>query len=97
MSKNVVGGMDFTHRAIPNPVSSLFLTQFASEHGLASDPDLRHSLRADEGSLVTHITSIFDSKAAEHDVLNLEGDSAQCFLDVIQDVRPVSFKSSFVN
>jgi hypothetical protein len=45
---------------------------------------------------VTHITSIFNSKAAEHDVLSLEGDSAQCFLDVIQDVS-VSIKSSFVN
>ncbi|KAJ7349716.1 hypothetical protein DFH08DRAFT_807067 [Mycena albidolilacea] len=41
-----------------------------------------HSLRADEGGLVTHITSIFDSKAAEHDVLSLEGASAQCFLNV---------------
>ncbi|KAJ7748023.1 kinase-like domain-containing protein [Mycena metata] len=67
------------------------LLEFASEHGLASDPDLRHSLRADEGSLVTHITSIFDSKAAEHDVLNLEGDSAQCFLDVIQDALDRGF------
>ncbi|KAJ7730201.1 kinase-like domain-containing protein, partial [Mycena metata] len=67
------------------------LLEFASEHGLTTDPDLRHSLRADEGNLVTHITSIFDSKAAEHDVLNLEGDSAQCFLDVIQDALDRGF------
>jgi hypothetical protein len=46
---------------------------------------------------VTHITSIFDSKAAEHGALSLEGDSAQCFLDVIQEVSRVSIKSSLFN
>ncbi|KAJ7508306.1 kinase-like domain-containing protein, partial [Mycena galericulata] len=56
-----------------------------------NDPDLRHSLRIDEGGLVTHITSIFDSKAAEHEVLSLDGDAAQCFLDVIQDALDRGF------
>ena len=63
-----------------------FRAQLAAELHLTDEPNLRHSMRADEAELVTHVISILDSKTAEKIVLSLEGDAAQFFIDVVQDV-----------
>ncbi|KAJ7133061.1 kinase-like domain-containing protein [Mycena epipterygia] len=67
------------------------LLKLCSELGLTNDPNLRHALRADEEQIITHIMSIFDSKAIENDVLSLKGDSAQHVLDVVQDALDRGF------
>ncbi|KAF8155160.1 ankyrin repeat-containing domain protein [Mycena galopus ATCC 62051] len=59
--------------------------------GLTDELNLRYSLRADEAELVTHVISILDSKDAKEAVLSLEGDAAQCFIDVVQDILDRSF------
>ncbi|KAJ7619455.1 hypothetical protein FB45DRAFT_701886, partial [Roridomyces roridus] len=45
----------------------------------------RNALQLDERRIATHLKTIFDSRYAEGLVLVLKGESAQCFLDVIQD------------
>ncbi|KAF8175252.1 kinase-like domain-containing protein [Mycena galopus ATCC 62051] len=67
------------------------LLDLAGELGLTDEPNLRYSLRADEAELVTHVISILDSKDAKEAVLSLEGDAAQCFIDVVQDILDRSF------
>ncbi|KAJ7490138.1 kinase-like domain-containing protein [Mycena galericulata] len=61
------------------------LLKLASKLGLTNDPSFRNALHTDEERIATHLVSIFLSKSAEEVVLNLEGESAQCFLDVVQD------------
>ncbi|KAJ7817850.1 hypothetical protein B0H14DRAFT_2263035, partial [Mycena olivaceomarginata] len=51
---------------------------------------LRTALRADEEGIAASIVSILDSESAQEGVLSLEGDSAQCFLDVVQDARALN-------
>jgi hypothetical protein len=53
---------------------------------LADNPEFRIALRTDEGRIATHLVSIFNSKSDEEEVLRLDGDSAQNFLDVVQEV-----------
>ncbi|KAF8145715.1 kinase-like domain-containing protein [Mycena galopus ATCC 62051] len=67
------------------------LLDLAGELGLTDEPNLRHSLRTDEAELVPHVISILDSKDAKEAVLSLEGDAAQCFIDVVQDILDRSF------
>ncbi|KAJ7770552.1 kinase-like domain-containing protein [Mycena metata] len=62
------------------------LLELAAEFGLREDPNLRHSLRADEAELVSHVVKILDSKAQETVVLSLVGNAAQSFIDVVQDI-----------
>ncbi|KAF7331196.1 Kinase-like protein [Mycena sanguinolenta] len=52
---------------------------------LSNDPDFRTAIRRDEERLASLLVSIFSSKSDEQAVLRLEGDSAQFFLDVIQE------------
>ncbi|KAF8169194.1 hypothetical protein K438DRAFT_1538448, partial [Mycena galopus ATCC 62051] len=52
---------------------------------------LRTAMRADEERIATFLVSIFSSKAEEETVLRLEGDSAQHFLDVVQEMLDRGF------
>ncbi|KAJ7619439.1 kinase-like domain-containing protein [Roridomyces roridus] len=61
------------------------LLQLSSEIGLANNSDWRNALQLDERRIATHLETIFSSKSAEGPVLVLKGESAQCFLDVVQD------------
>ncbi|KAF8169191.1 kinase-like domain-containing protein [Mycena galopus ATCC 62051] len=58
---------------------------------LGNDPGLRTAMRADEERIATFLVSIFSSKAEEETVLRLEGDSAQHFLDVVQEMLDRGF------
>ncbi|KAF8150317.1 kinase-like domain-containing protein [Mycena galopus ATCC 62051] len=53
---------------------------------LANHPDLRIAMRADEEQIATFLVSIFSSQSDKETVLRLEGDSAQHFMDVVQEV-----------
>ncbi|KAJ6457350.1 hypothetical protein C8R45DRAFT_778408, partial [Mycena sanguinolenta] len=59
----------------------------SADLGLASTSgsNLRKALSKDGERIVTLLVSIFTSKPLEEAVLRLEGDSAQCFLDVVQN------------
>ncbi|KAJ6560238.1 hypothetical protein B0H19DRAFT_1027892 [Mycena capillaripes] len=78
-AENVVNGIvaSSEHRKI--------LLELISKLGLANDLGLRTALRADEVRIAGLIMSILDSKFAKEAVLSLEGDSAQCLLDIVQD------------
>ncbi|KAJ7717076.1 kinase-like domain-containing protein [Mycena maculata] len=65
--------------------------QLSSDLGLANDPDLRSALHADEEAISQHLALILDSKSQEEAVLCLDGDSAQSFLDVVQDILDRGF------
>ncbi|KAJ7762210.1 kinase-like domain-containing protein [Mycena metata] len=67
------------------------LLEVASQLGLASDLNLRTALGADEGRLVTFLVFILDTKSMEDSILMLEDDSAQCFMDVVQEVLDKGF------
>jgi hypothetical protein len=51
-----------------------------------NDPKLREALREDEKRISEHLALILNSKSAKADVLKLDGDFAQSFLDVVQNV-----------
>ncbi|KAF7373372.1 Kinase-like protein [Mycena sanguinolenta] len=61
------------------------LLELSTKLGLVNHPQLRTALRADEERIATFLVSIFSSKSAQQAVLRLEGDSAQHFLDVVQE------------
>ncbi|KAJ7160764.1 kinase-like domain-containing protein [Mycena filopes] len=61
------------------------LLELSSKFGLANNQDFRIALHTDDKQIAEHLVSIFKSKSAEDAVLRLEGDSAQYFLDVVQD------------
>ncbi|KAF7340963.1 Kinase-like protein [Mycena sanguinolenta] len=67
------------------------LLELSGDLGLTSDSKLRMALRKDEERIATFLVSIFASKSLENDVLRLEGDSAQCFLDVVQNTLDKGF------
>ncbi|KAJ7778493.1 kinase-like domain-containing protein [Mycena metata] len=69
----------------------LIPAQLSSELNLGDDPGLRTALRADDERIAAHILPILDSKEAQYRVLNLDPESAQSFLDVIQDVLDRGF------
>ncbi|KAJ6476265.1 kinase-like domain-containing protein [Mycena sanguinolenta] len=58
---------------------------------LTNDPNLRTAIRADEERIATYLVSILSSKSDEETVLRLEGDSAQHFLDVVQETLDRGF------
>ncbi|KAJ7788554.1 kinase-like domain-containing protein [Mycena olivaceomarginata] len=60
------------------------LLELSSKLGLEKDSNLRAALRKDGERITTLLLSIFTSKSLEAAVLRLEGDHAQCFLDVVQ-------------
>ncbi|KAJ6474388.1 kinase-like domain-containing protein [Mycena vulgaris] len=63
------------------------LLQFANELGISGDDErLRDALRKDEEQIANFIWVILSSDTERAAVLRLEGDSAQYFLDVVQDV-----------
>ncbi|KAJ7719635.1 hypothetical protein DFH07DRAFT_707159, partial [Mycena maculata] len=61
------------------------------ELGLANDPNLRSAFHADEERIAGLLASIFNSKSEEDAALRLEGDSAQSFLDVVQETLDRGF------
>ncbi|KAF7356488.1 Kinase-like protein [Mycena venus] len=61
------------------------LLELAMELGLSNDPNLRTALRIDEKRIASLLMFIFNTKSEEAAVLRLEDDSAQHFLDVVQD------------
>ncbi|KAJ7468550.1 kinase-like domain-containing protein [Mycena latifolia] len=61
------------------------LLELSAELGLADDSNLLNTLRADEERIVMHLVSIFNSREAEDAVLRLKGNSAQAFLDIVQE------------
>jgi hypothetical protein len=61
-------------------------TQISTQLNLTNDPKFRAALRADEEGIATILVSIFNSEPDEETVLRLEGDLAQYFLDVVQEV-----------
>ncbi|KAJ7248623.1 kinase-like domain-containing protein, partial [Mycena haematopus] len=60
--------------------------QLSTRLELGNDPSLRTALRADEERIATLLVSILNSRSDEETVLRLEGDSAQYFLDVVQEI-----------
>jgi hypothetical protein len=69
-------------------------TQLSADLGLTNDPKLRGAIRADDERTAALLVSTFASNPAEEAVLCLEGDSAQHFLDVVQDVG-ISYLCNF--
>ncbi|KAJ6476297.1 kinase-like domain-containing protein [Mycena sanguinolenta] len=69
----------------------LIATQLANKLELTNDPGLRTALRRDEEQMTTLLVSILNSKSDEERVLRLEGDSAQHFLDVVQETLDSGF------
>ncbi|KAF7326855.1 Kinase-like protein [Mycena venus] len=67
------------------------LLELSTKMGLANDPKLRTALRVDEERIATILVSILNSKSDEEALLRLEGDSAQHFLDVVQDALDRGF------
>ncbi|KAJ6476179.1 kinase-like domain-containing protein, partial [Mycena sanguinolenta] len=65
--------------------------QLSAELGLANDPRLRTALRTDDQRIAALLESIFNSGPDKAAVLRLEGDSAQYFLDVVQDCLDKGF------
>ncbi|KAJ7646740.1 hypothetical protein FB45DRAFT_180933 [Roridomyces roridus] len=61
------------------------LLELASKLDTSNALALLDALHRDEQRLAALLISIFDSEAEEDVVLRLEGDSAQSFLDVVQD------------
>ncbi|KAJ7721128.1 hypothetical protein B0H16DRAFT_1896611 [Mycena metata] len=67
------------------------LLELCSQLGLANDPTLRTALRTDGEQLAAHSVSMFESNSLETAVLGLEGDSAQRFMDAVQDALDKGF------
>ncbi|KAF8183723.1 kinase-like domain-containing protein [Mycena galopus ATCC 62051] len=65
--------------------------ELSNELELTNDPSLRAAMRADEERIAGLLVSIFSSKSDEETVLRLEGDSAQHFLDVVQETLDRGF------
>ncbi|KAF7347165.1 PINc domain-containing protein [Mycena venus] len=82
---NVVSGI------VESLESRKMLLELASSLGLAHDRKLRTAWRTDGERIATFLLFIFTSKSAEEAVLRLEGDPAQCFLDVVQNTLDKGF------
>jgi hypothetical protein len=64
----------------------LTVFQIASNLGIYDNPRLRDALREDEQQIAAIILTIMNSGSERAAVLRLEGDFAQSFLDVVQNV-----------
>ncbi|KAF7374755.1 Kinase-like protein [Mycena sanguinolenta] len=62
------------------------LLQIATDLGIYGDARLRNALSEDEQRIANYISSILESESERAAVLQLTGDSAQYFLDVVQMV-----------
>ncbi|KAJ6476149.1 kinase-like domain-containing protein [Mycena sanguinolenta] len=84
-----------SHSAVSAIVDSLAcgkrLLELSSELGLANDPKFRAALRTDDKGIATLLAYIFSSGPDKDATLRLEGDSAQYFLDVVQDCLDKGF------
>ncbi|KAJ7776685.1 hypothetical protein B0H14DRAFT_330938 [Mycena olivaceomarginata] len=67
------------------------LLELSVSLGLTNDFKIRTALRTGGERVATILLSIFNSKSEEEAVLRLEGDSAQCFLDVVQSTLDKGF------
>ncbi|KAJ6457349.1 kinase-like domain-containing protein [Mycena sanguinolenta] len=67
------------------------LLELSVRLGLSSDSKLRMALHRDGERIAALLISIFTSQSLEEAVLRLEGDSAQCFLDVVQNTLDKGF------
>ncbi|KAJ6476335.1 kinase-like domain-containing protein [Mycena sanguinolenta] len=65
--------------------------QLSTELELTNDAKLRTAIRVDEERIATLLVSILISESDEDEVLRLEGDSAQNFLDVVQETLDRGF------
>ncbi|KAJ7730854.1 kinase-like domain-containing protein [Mycena maculata] len=87
--RRVLKGYSTSSESISAIIGSLeckkILLEISSQLGLADDPNLRSALRIDEEAIAQHLALILDSKSQKDAVLRLEGDSAQSFLDIVQD------------
>ncbi|KAJ7233323.1 kinase-like domain-containing protein [Mycena rebaudengoi] len=63
----------------------------SSDLGVADDPKLREALHQDEERVAKRLAAILDSKYQKEAVLLLDGDSAQNFLDVVQNALDRGF------
>ncbi|KAF7325990.1 Kinase-like protein [Mycena kentingensis (nom. inval.)] len=61
------------------------LLELSLELGTESNGKLRRALEADEKHIISLLVSIFNSRRAEAEVLSLQANSAQTFMDVVQD------------
>ncbi|KAJ7157387.1 kinase-like domain-containing protein [Mycena filopes] len=80
-----MSGDDSISAIIKSLNSRKVLLQFAAAIGIHGDAGLREALRQDEERLAEHIVRILNSDSDAAAVQNLEGDSAQIFLDVLQN------------
>ncbi|KAJ7226275.1 kinase-like domain-containing protein, partial [Mycena rebaudengoi] len=62
------------------------LIQISSDLGITDDPKLREALHQDEQHVAKRLLTILDSKSEKEAVLLLDVDSAQDFLDVVQNM-----------
>ncbi|KAK7055191.1 kinase-like protein [Favolaschia claudopus] len=66
-------------------IQSLEIRKIVSKLGLAAHPNLRAAQRSDSERIATLLAASFKSEDDKNAILNLSGDSAQSFLDVIQE------------
>ncbi|KAJ6570716.1 kinase-like domain-containing protein [Mycena sp. CBHHK59/15] len=67
------------------------LLELLSDVGSGSDPRLRDALHKDETQIAAQVLSVIQSKTATESALQLEGDFAQYFLDVVQNTLDRGF------
>ncbi|KAJ7728407.1 kinase-like domain-containing protein [Mycena maculata] len=68
-----------------SPVARKNLSQLASNLRLTSNEEYREALRKDERRLLANIIVVLESDTLTRDALQLTGDGAQHFLDVLQN------------
>ncbi|KAJ6570711.1 hypothetical protein B0H10DRAFT_2107608, partial [Mycena sp. CBHHK59/15] len=76
---------DMVSALVRSRESKKTLLQISTDLGFADDVQVRNALREDEERIATHLLSILGSASAKEAVLQLEGDHAQYFLDVVQN------------
>ncbi|KAF8205640.1 kinase-like domain-containing protein [Mycena galopus ATCC 62051] len=83
--KNVVSAM------VESSENRKSVLELSNELDLMNDPGLRTAMRADEERIAAFLVSILSSETDEDAVMRLEGDSAQHFLDVVQETLDRGF------
>ncbi|KAJ6457322.1 kinase-like domain-containing protein, partial [Mycena sanguinolenta] len=84
-SDNIVSGIGESAECLKT------LLELSADLGLRSDSKLRMALHRDREKIAALLVFIFTSKPLEEAVLRLEGDSAQYFLDVVQNTLDTGF------
>ncbi|KAJ6468969.1 kinase-like domain-containing protein [Mycena vulgaris] len=77
---------DYISAIVKSRDSRRTLLQLATELGVYGDERLRDALRKDEEQMANFLLVILNSGTERDAVLRLEGDSAQYFMDVVQNV-----------